>query len=294
MLPNGKIITGGYCNDGATKRYVLVQYLSNGALDSTFGTNGITVVPALQTFRWDELKKILVRPDGKILVGGLTNSLNQANAVYGVGLTQYLADGTLDTSFGTNGVKIIPNGNIGDMVLQIDGKIVISTFSNNGIEVVRTLSDGAVDSTFGTLGYVNEFTDMPDSVASGVLIQPDNKIVVTGQVNTVPDQNGNYQFCFGAMRLNPGVVLNVDSFIPSNNIVVYPNPSDGIIHIKTSNFNDEVFKTEIYNVLGQKVLEFGESSLMDKELNLSHLHSGTYFLNFTNSYRTLKKTILIK
>ena len=76
--------------------------------------------------------------------------------------------------------------------------------------------------------------------------------------------------------------------------MVYPNPSDGIIYIKTSNFNDEVFKTEIYNVLGQKVLEFGESSLMDKELNLSHLHSGTCFLNFTNSYRTLKKTILIK
>lgn len=41
VLPNGKIITGGYCNDGATKRYVLVQYLPNGALDSTFGTNGI-------------------------------------------------------------------------------------------------------------------------------------------------------------------------------------------------------------------------------------------------------------
>lgn len=249
---------------------------------------------SLQTFRWDELKKILVRPDGKILVGGLTNSLNQANAVYGVGLTQYLADGRLDTSFGTNGVKIIPNANIGDMVLQIDGKIVISTSSNNGFEVVRTLSDGAVDSTFGTLGYVNEFTDMPGSVASGVLIQPDNKIVFTGQVNNGPDQNVNYQSCFGAMRLNPGVVLNVDSFILSNNIVVYPNPSDGISHIKTSNFNDEVFKTEIYNVLGQKVLEFGESSLMDKELNLSHLHSGTYFLNFTNRYRTLKKTILIK
>ena len=206
VLPSGKIVTGGYCNDGATTRYVLVQYSANGSLDTTFGANGIAAVPALQTFRWDELRKILVRPDGKILVGGLTNSLGQPNAIRGLGLTQYLANGTVDTSFGTNGVKIIPDTDLGDMALQVDGKIILTT-PDLGFGVVRTLPNGTIDTTFGTAGYVNEFLNAPGRSSSGVLIQADNKIIVTGQVNTGPDQNGSYQSCLSAMRLNPGVIF---------------------------------------------------------------------------------------
>ena len=292
VLPNGKILTGGYCNDGSTQRYVLVQYTTTGNLDTTFGTNGITVVPALQYFRWDELGKILVRPDGRILIGGLTNSLGQPAAIRGVGLTQYLANGVLDTTFGTNGIVIIPDGEMSDMALQVDGKILI-TVANFGFQVLRRLPNGVVDTTFGTNGFVNEFTDVPGRNAFGVLVQPDNKIVVTGQAYTGQDQNGNSISCFAAMRLNPGVLKN-DSFTNANDVVVYPNPTTGSVFINSESYQNEFFKIKIVNTLGQLLYETENVTLNNKELNVSNLSSGTYLLKISDNSRFIQKTILIK
>lgn len=292
VLPNGKILTGGYCNDGVTKRYVLVQYTTTGNLDTTFGTNGITVVPALQYFRWDELGKILVRPDGRILIGGLTNSLGQPAAIQGIGLTQYLANGALDTTFGINGIKIIPDRVFKDMALQVDGKILLVA-ANFSFEAIRTLPNGTIDTSFGTGGYVNEFINMPGSESAGVLIQSDNKIIVTGQAYTGQDQNGNSISCLAAMRLNPGVLKN-DSFTNANDIVVYPNPTNGSVFINSESYQNEVFKIKIVNTLGQLLYETENVTLNNKELNVSNLAIGTYFVTFTNEFRTFQKKIVLK
>ena len=291
VLPSGKILTGGYCNDGLTRRYVLVQYTANGTLDSSFGTNGITVIPAIQYLRWDELKKIIVKPDGKILVGGLTNSLNQPNAVYGIGLTQYLGNGTLDSSFGINGKVIIPNRNIGDIALQVDGKILVAC-AVNGFELIRLLANGDFDSNFFNGGTISEFSNYIDNNAYGVLVQSDNKIVVTGNVG-ISNTPSTLDYCVAAMRLTPGV-LNNQNFTIINDIVVYPNPSNGSFVVNSENFKNETFNMAVYTILGQKVQQLNNGSLVNKTINLNGLSTGTYFLKFSNETYSFQKTIIIK
>ena len=291
VLPSGKILTGGYCNDGLTRRYVLVQYTANGTLDSSFGTNGITVIPAIQSFRWDELKKIIVKPDGKILVGGLTNSLNQPNAVYGIGLTQYLANGTLDSSFGINGKVIIPNRNIGDIAFQIDGKILVAC-AVNGFELIRLLENGDFDSNFFNGGTVSEFSNYINNNAYGVLVQSDNKIVVTGNIG-ISNTPSTLDYCVAAMRLTPGVLNNQD-FTIINDIVVYPNPNNGSFIVNSENLKGETFKVAVYTILGQKVQELNDAILVNKTINLIGLPTGTYFLKFSNETYSFQKTIIIK
>ncbi|MFL7870948.1 MAG: delta-60 repeat domain-containing protein, partial [Anaerolineales bacterium] len=71
-------------------------------------------------------------------------------------------DGSLDTTFDTDGKVITPIGSSHDegnsVAVQSDGKIVVAGFSYNGsnsdFAVVRYNSDGSLDTTFDTDGKV--------------------------------------------------------------------------------------------------------------------------------------------
>lgn len=71
---------------------------------------------------------------------------------------------------------------------------------------------------------------------------------------------------------NNNAVLGANSFAFDNQVLVYPNPSDKELFIKLPSLV-QLVKTEIYNNLGQKVME-------TSNLNFSteHLQSGVYIL----------------
>ncbi len=82
--------------------------------------------------------------------------------------------------------------------------------------------------------------------------------------------------------------LNIDTFDNLNSFIVYPNPTTSKIYI-TSKENSGTY--ELYNTLGQKVVEGSfDSSLDNKELDLSNLQNGIYILNFKgiNFNKTVK------
>ncbi len=107
-------------------------------------------------------------------------------------ITLSLAGGTLDTSFGNNGIATATFGTSGDVALvtafQPDGKVIAAGFvgsptSSSDFVVVRYSATGSVDTTFGTGGRVTTaFTtiDLPAAIA----IQSDGKIVVVGAAAT--------------------------------------------------------------------------------------------------------------
>ena len=69
--------------------YGLVQYKTDGSRDSSFGTNGITIVPLEQQ---DEGKGTLaLLPDGKILAA--TTVVNDTSFFYEFGLLRFNANG---------------------------------------------------------------------------------------------------------------------------------------------------------------------------------------------------------
>lgn len=75
--------------------------LSAGALDTTFGGDGI-VTKSLN--RLNSLATVSVRPDGKIVVLGTAQSSGGFTFESERVMLRYNADGSLDESFGNNGV----------------------------------------------------------------------------------------------------------------------------------------------------------------------------------------------
>ncbi len=78
----------------------------------------------------------------------------------------------------------------------------------------------------------------------------------------------------------------------NQNIDIFPNPSNGIFHIDMSAIQTKNIKIDVYNFLGEKVWEtnFNKS---DKNLNLSNLTKGVYYISFCSDKEIISKKITI-
>ena len=143
---DGKIVAAGYGWGGSVTVFMLARYQSNGALDTSFDTDG-TVMTAIDTVS-NAAYAIALQPGGKILVAG-SAYISTADFAF----ARYNADGALDTSFSGDGKQTVPVGTGVDtayaMDVQPDGKIVAagaSTISGtDDIAVVRVHGDAAAD-----------------------------------------------------------------------------------------------------------------------------------------------------
>ncbi len=166
-----------------TDRPVVVRFTADGALDTGFGTNGVATIPVGEYP--SDFKGIAVQPDGKIVVTG----------TYGNGLqwwvlllARFEADGSLDNSFGTNGVVKYNYGSVDDeaedLALLSDGSILVAGFTatqtfNYSALLMKFTPDGTLDITFSGDGIVEEDLDQYDYAAM-VKVQADGRIVMGG------------------------------------------------------------------------------------------------------------------
>jgi uncharacterized delta-60 repeat protein len=166
----------------------------NGIIDSLFGKNGITVVK--MSNGTGDLKKLLIKPDGKILTAG---TIGKATFEYIPALVQFNSNGSIDSSFGVNGKfegYVNDVERITDMALAKDGKILLTGQINNSnyigdFALLRFLQNGRLDSSFGKNGEVK--TDFNGNInnnktetALGLIVLPDSTFVVTGLNYTSP------------------------------------------------------------------------------------------------------------
>ncbi len=186
LQEDGKILVGGYFDtyNGVISNR-LIRLNSDGTLDSTFSV-GDFLAPTFFS-----ITKIIVQPNGKILIGGRKNnsSFNSNDLVLRLN-----TDGTRDASFNFIGGEF---GDLGGMVLLPDGKIIISKPYNNGY-IKRLNSDGSVDVTFPI-----------DSQIFSICLQPDGKIIVGGRFDQI---GGSLIYNIG--RLNTDGSLD-SSFYPT-------------------------------------------------------------------------------
>jgi uncharacterized delta-60 repeat protein len=189
---DGKIVVGGstLVPMFGFIMFSMARYTSGGSLDATFGSGGkVTTQVVFGDGEDDAIFALAIQIDGRIIAAG------QANFAQDFGMVRYLANGALDTSFGTNGIVTTDFGGTTDralgMALQVDGKIVLAgaanltTGSTGDFGLARYNPSGSLDSTFGTGGKV--VTDFGGNVENGrgIVIQSDNKIVVAGSTATV-------------------------------------------------------------------------------------------------------------
>ncbi len=113
--------------------FALARYNSNGSLDHSFSGDGVVVTNTSPPSQLDGhlLDTLLLQPNGKLVAVGTTNLADFGDMYSTIGLVRYNMDGTLDSSFSSDG--IVTNdavGNywryyVGGAVLQTDGKIVV-------------------------------------------------------------------------------------------------------------------------------------------------------------------------
>ena len=121
LQDDGKIVVAG--TTGASPqnhRFLLLRYLPDGTLDPSFGGGGFVEhdfggVDA-------EAYAVAIQADGKVVAAGEADET--------LALARYLPDGTLDPTFGTDGVTStpLPPGNTAEareLVIQPDGKLLV-------------------------------------------------------------------------------------------------------------------------------------------------------------------------
>jgi len=98
---------------------------------------------------------------------------------------------------------------------------------------------------------------------------------------------------FTAISLNWSPTLANDTFSLSPSVVIYPNPTNGVVNIDLKN---EVKNIRVINILGEIVYdEKVEAYAADstKTLDLSNLTNGMYIVNVTNEYGSSNHKIVL-
>jgi len=199
IQPNGKIVVVGTATVARRDTITLVRYRRKGALDRTFGEDGIATVDADDATGED----VAIQPDGRIVVVGTVFGTSW----FAVARLDRL--GALDDTFHGDGIATVDVGAeravTSALALQPDGKIVVAGASwteagFDGIAVARFLAGGKADGSFGTGGVATaEFTAGTDGGgdwAGGVAIQRNGRIVVAGDAGGPAE----YTSSFGAAR----------------------------------------------------------------------------------------------
>ncbi len=154
-----------------------------GDLDPSFGNGGKSIVDLGGT---EDVTNLLLQPDGKVIVTGSSNALNPTDRDLFAARLQ-VPQGTLDPSygggFGWSRIDFGGNERGAAAVLEPDSRIIVAGTTDaigDDYGVARLLNpEGIFDSSFGSGGFRTGSLGGSDG-ASGVALQPDNRIVFAG------------------------------------------------------------------------------------------------------------------
>ncbi|HZG01026.1 MAG TPA: hypothetical protein VEY71_08485 [Chitinophagales bacterium] len=191
LQTDGKIVLAGFSDDGSNRNAALVRYNADGTVDTDFGTNGRVTVDFNPT-QQDEAHALKIHLlTGKIVIGGFSAS---SSSLSSPALARLHPDGTLDSTFNSTGIAILPNQfnqyvyAIEDLAVLPNGKITAIGWRDfpglswdSDYWVARVNADGTLDNTFSGDG-LNTFNGSFNGHdrAYAMLLQSDNSIVAAG------------------------------------------------------------------------------------------------------------------
>jgi len=181
VQPDGRILIAGSSSRGLARNMSLLRFNPDGSLDATFGSDGSVITSA--AIGDDEILALGLLADGRIVAAGYSH--NGADRDFA--LVCYLPDGSLDRSFGEEGVVITPVGsgneeitavqvNRDDMITVAGG---VEGTTGRVLATARYFSDGVPDSGYGEQG-ISLIGVGADTAAEGLLERGDGTLVVSG------------------------------------------------------------------------------------------------------------------
>ena len=182
LLPDGKVLVIGLFNANSTNYIGMARFNSDGTTDMAFGNAGLVV---------SDVESDDVGPsglgaerlsDGRILVS--TTSTNSPKEFL---MACFLPDGTLDDTYGTNGVSLVAAGSgpIGRrMALTVDGGTLqfgAGHWNDGPATIVKRLADGTADPGFGSDGILQVITGTGYQKFWGGTVLPSGRIIGYGE-----------------------------------------------------------------------------------------------------------------
>lgn len=171
LQSDGKIVAVGFSQNDIA----LARYTRNGSLDTTFGSGGIVITEAGTTAL---ANSVSLQSNGQIIVSGSSNN--------GTVVLRYNTNGSLDTTFGVNGVINFPNDynapdifGIADVNIAADANIAYAKLNlnnsiiNSDINAAAAIADAKLQ-TIQTPGKVlNSATTATALNSSGAIVARD-------------------------------------------------------------------------------------------------------------------------
>lgn len=277
---------------------VLAMMDSLGNPYPSFGSNGIVNTGIVGKYNYSGGETLILTHDNKILLSATTpNSSPTKFTVF-----RFLLDGTLDTTFGTNGrtdISFSSSDVCYDMKLDYSGKILLVGKGGGESGLIRLNSDGTVDSTFAPGGKLS--IDLSLGNGSNYLRSfyplQSGDILAAGFDYT--SNSGDYVIV--KLTQNPTGVEDQgfnqpDDFVLYQN---YPNPFNPSTTIEFSIPQSGDVSLNIYNLLGEEVKtlvnEFRQTGKYSVQFNANNFSSGIYFYKLqTDSFVETKKMILLR
>jgi uncharacterized delta-60 repeat protein len=161
VAPDGKILVATTscprCGVGPKSEARVTRLLPNGKPDSSFGDAGSVDVPFGRRYNYAEA--VALAANGDILLGGIrvNYSVERGESSFSLAVARLRADGSLDRSFGGDGVSVLPGGaeiGVFDIAPTPSGGVVVDGGNEIKTFLWKLRRDGSTDRSFGRSGIV--------------------------------------------------------------------------------------------------------------------------------------------
>jgi len=139
LQPDGRIVLGGFAHPVTNEDYALARLMPDGTLDTSFGAAGKVTTD----FDVDQqvIQAVKVLPSGKIVAAG-----HDTDGTFGI--VQYLANGSLDTTFGSGGHTAVRMNAFKDVAMALaigaDGTLYLAGDASNVPGLAIVAGDAAI------------------------------------------------------------------------------------------------------------------------------------------------------
>ncbi len=189
---SGRIVLAGVARYGAgpSRMVALIRLTPYGEPDATFGTNGVVTTKVGGPDSSSSAHDVAIQPDGKIVV-----AVDRSGTTH-LTVARYTASGTLDPTFGTDGIASVemwnPDGKLTETsVVTLDGGTIllggnrlVTSAGGSELLVARLTSTGALDTTSffgsGTARFLKTSEAGENEALSEILVEPDGKLILAG------------------------------------------------------------------------------------------------------------------
>ena len=108
-------------------------------------------------------------------------------------------------------------------------------------------------------------------------------------------ENNRNGLMYDSLRIEDTPPLNVGKLDQQTSLTVYPNPASSLLSLDYSNIGTSEITIEIYNHLGVKVEELQQNEQWNKNVDVSHLANGFYYIELSDILgNRLKSGVFVK